>query len=120
MAQDRKQETPSVTLEFEETKSQNFGYVYANGVFGGLDPTGGRMTFYLDRFEMKTPNEPTPGAKVVKKIIRERQVEVNMSPTIFKSAALWMSEHVKRYEEMFGTIPMQPKEQKPPPDSMAT
>ena len=95
-------------------------YVYANGVFGGLDPNGGRMIFYLDRVEPETLNQPTPGAQIVKKIIRELQVEVHMSPTQFKSTAMWMAEHIKRYEETFGSIPMEPKQQKPPPNSMVT
>jgi hypothetical protein len=114
MAQKRREEIFFAPPKFEDTKSPNFMYVYATGVFGGLDPNDGRMIFYLDRLEPETLNQPTPGAQVVKKILRESQVEVHMSPTQFKSIALWMNSHIQRYEELFGQIPMEPKQQQPP------
>jgi hypothetical protein len=47
-----------VPPEFEDTKNPDYKYVYANGVFGGLDPNGGRMIFYLDRLEPETVKNP--------------------------------------------------------------
>jgi len=118
MAQEK---SPKIVIppKFEDTKSPNYTYVYATGVFGSLDPNDGRMIFYLDRLEPETVNEPTPGAQKVKKVVRELQVEVHMSPTQFKIMALWMSRHVKQYEEIFGPIPMEPKK-KPPSSGMVT
>jgi hypothetical protein len=115
----RKRPRVVVPPKFEDVKSPNYMYVYATGVFGGLDPNGGRMIFFLDRIEPETVNEPTPGAQKVKKVVRELQVEVHVSPTQFKSIALWMNRHVKQYEELFGPIPMEPK-RKPPPSGLIT
>ena len=102
-----------VAPEFEDTKSPNFRYVYATGVFGAVDPNDGRMIFYLDRLEPETTNTPTPGSSKIKKINREYQVEIHMTPTQFKSIALWMAQHVKTYESTFGEIPLQPIASKP-------
>jgi len=105
--------------KFEDTKSPDYKYIYATGVFGGLDPNDGRMIFYLDRVEPETVNEPVPGALKLKKIVRELQVEVHMTPTQFKSIAQWMMRHVENYEKIFGEIPMKPKKRSLP-DSMVT
>jgi hypothetical protein len=109
--QKRPQEMMSVP-KFEDTKSPNFAYVYVTGVFGGLDPNDGRMIFFLDRLEPETLNQPMPGNQVVKKIVRESQVEIHMTPSQFKTIALWMNQNIQRYEELFGEIPMGLKEQK--------
>ena len=74
--------------KFEDTKSPNFIYIYATGVFGGVAPQDGRLIFFLDRLEPETLNEPTPGVQTVKKIVRESQIEVHMSPATFKSMVL--------------------------------
>jgi hypothetical protein len=89
---------------FEDAKSPEYRYVFATGVFGGLDPNDGKLMYFLDRFEPETVNEPYPGTQKLKKIVRELQVEVHVSPSQFKSISIWMSEHVKRYEQMFGPI----------------
>lgn len=110
-----------VPPEFEDTKSPDYKYVYATGVFGGLDPDDGKLIFFLDRIEPETVREPHPGAQKVKKIVRELQVEVHVSPAQFKRIWLWMGEHIKRFEETFGEIPLEPKK-KPsqPPSGMIT
>jgi hypothetical protein len=41
-------------------------------------------------------------------------MEVHMTPTQFRSIAMWMNDHIKRYEDMFGPIPMAPKGEGPP------
>ena len=108
--------TPRIIIppKFEDVKSPNFMSIYVTGVFGGLDPNGGRLNFFLDHLEAETTNEPTPGAQKVKKVVREYQVEVHMSPTQFKNVAMWMSKHIKQYEQIFGEIPMAPKQSSPP------
>jgi len=103
--------------KFEDTKSPNFIYVYSTGVFGGVDPNDGRMIFFLDRLEPETQNQPTPGLQLVKKITRESQVEVHMTPTQFKAVAIWMNQSIQRYEELFGPIPLGPKTPAPPSQS---
>lgn len=109
-----------VAPRFEDAKSPDFKYVFATGVFGGLDPNGGRIIFFLDRIEPETTNEPMPGTSKVKKVVRELQVEVHMSPTQFKSIANWMMEHIARFEEAFGSIPLEPKKPSPPKTGMVT
>jgi len=98
----------AVPPDFEDVKSSDYKYVYATGVFGGLDPNDGRLIFYLDRLEPETVKDP-PGSQKVKKIIRELQVEVHVSPGQFKSIARWMNEHIRRFEDVFGPIPVEPK-----------
>ena len=116
--------TPKVLIppQFEDEKSPDYKYVYSTGVFGGLDPNDGRIIFFLDRGEPETMNDTKPGAMKLKKITRELQVEVHMTPTQFKAVAGWMAEQIRRYEAIFGQIPMAPKEikQRPPPDTMVT
>jgi len=77
------------------------------------------MIFFIDHIIPKTVNEPTPGSQKVEKVIREFLIEVHITPTQFKSIAIWMGENVKRYEQIFGTIPLGPKE-KAPPSTMTT
>jgi hypothetical protein len=101
-----------VTPKFEDTKSADFRYVSASGVFGGLDPTDGRIIFFLDRLEPETTNEPTPGSQKIKKVNRELQVEVHMSPAAFKTTAAWMVNHIKTYESLFGEIETDLKSQR--------
>jgi hypothetical protein len=101
-----------VAPKFEDSKSPSFMYVFSTGVLGTLDPNDGRMTFFLDRIEPETVSDP-PGASRIKKVVRELQVEVHMTPTQFKSIALWMIKNVEEYEKMFGTIPMEPKKKQP-------
>ena len=103
-----------VPPKFEDAKAPDYKYVYATGVFGGLDPNDGKMIFFLDRFEPETVEEPYPGTQKLKKIVRELQVEVHVSPSQFKNIWMWMGEHIKHYEQMFGEIPMQPKMKEPP------
>ena len=44
-----------------------------------------------------------------KAINQEVQAEIHMSPTTFKSIALWMMKNVEKYEEVFGEIKAEPK-----------
>lgn len=103
-----------VAPTFEDSKSEQYRYVFATGVFGGIQPNDAQMVFYLDRLEPETVNTPIPGSQKLKKIVRELQVEVHMTPTQFKSLAAWMTQHIQQYEKTFGEIPMAPKEGKRP------
>ena len=90
--------------EFVDSKSPDYKYVFATGVFGGLSPNDAKMIFFLDRLEPTTTNEPRPGALKIKKVIRELQVEVHMTLQEFKNIAIWMNNNIKRYEDRFGEI----------------
>lgn len=103
--------------EFEYTKCPEYRYVYATGVFGGLDPVGGRIIFYLDRPEPEMTKE---GTQRTKKIIRELQVEVHVSPGEFKAIWEWMGKHIKQLEDLFGEIPLGPKKGRPPPEGIVS
>jgi hypothetical protein len=66
-------------MQFEDSKSEQYRYVFATGVFGGVNSNDGQMIFYLDRFEPETVSTPRPGAQKLTKITRELQVEVHMT-----------------------------------------
>jgi len=101
-----------VAPQFEDTKSEQYRYVSATGIFGGVQPNDAHMIFWLDRSEPETVTTPQPGSVTLKKIVRELQVEVHMTPTTFKIVADWMNKHIEQYEKMFGPIPLAPKKAK--------
>jgi len=117
MSSETKRKYRRVPPEFEDAKSPDYRYVYATGVFGGLDPNDGRMIFYLDRVEPETMKKPI-GRQKVKKIIRELQVEVHVSPSQYKNIARWMMRNVRQFEDFFGPIPMEPKKGKKVPEGV--
>jgi len=90
--------------DFEIEDGENFSVIYAMGCFGGLDPSDGRMIFYVDRLKTK-PVRGQPGQEELDKVVRERQVEIHMSPATWKSIAKWMTERIEKYEKQFGPIP---------------
>ncbi len=90
-------------LSFRVEESESFRMVYIENVFGGLDPGGGRMIFYVDRRKPKTVDQPI-GALEIEEIVHELQVELRMSPASFKSIAEWMTRHVQAAEKQFGPI----------------
>jgi hypothetical protein len=94
--------------EFEIKESENFKVIYAMGAFGGLAPNDGRMVLYMDLIKTK-PVRGEPGKEELDKIIRERLVEIHMSPATWKSMAKWMMAHVETIEKQIGTIPEEPK-----------
>jgi hypothetical protein len=105
-----------VPPQFEDSKSEQYRYVFATGVFGGVNPNDGQMIFYLDRFKPETVNTPRLGAQKLKNIRREMQVEVHMTPAQFKAVAEWMKNHVEQYENNFGLMtPTPPKKKAPQP-----
>ena len=94
--------------EFEIRESENFKVIYTMGAFGGLAPNDGRIIFYVDLLKTK-PVTGEPGKEELDKVIRERQIEVHMSPATWKSMAKWMMSHVESLEKQIGTIPEGPK-----------
>ena len=83
--------------EIRITKNPDFKMIYANGVFGGLTPIEGRITFYVDRLFPRIINEL--GAMATEYLERELQVEVKMSPGHFISIYQWMKGHIERMEK---------------------
>lgn len=90
--------------DFEIKDSENFKIVYATGAFGGVDPHDGKIILYVDRLKTK-PVRGQPGKEEIDKVIRERQVEIHMSPATWKSIAGWMTKHIQKMEKEFGRIP---------------
>lgn len=97
---------------FEDIKSEEYRHVYATGVFGGANPSDAHMIFWLDRSEPETVSTPQPGSVKLKKIVRELQVEIHMTPTTFKVVADWMNKHIEEYEKRFGAMAPPPKKAK--------
>lgn len=95
------------TPEFISTKREGMSLIYATGVFGGLAPNDARMLLFADRLELEPAD--VPGTQKVKRINQEIQVEIHMSPATFKSVALWMMNHLERYEKTFGKIQVEPE-----------
>ncbi len=94
--------------EFEIKDSENFKIIYSTGVFGGLAPNDGRMVLYIDLLKTK-PVRGEPGKEELDKIVREREVEIHLSPATWKSIAKWMTAHVEQLEKVYGKIPEEPK-----------
>ncbi|UCD73520.1 MAG: hypothetical protein JSW01_02430 [Candidatus Bathyarchaeota archaeon] len=88
---------------FRVEEADYFRMIYVENVFGGLDPGGGRMIFYVDRRKPKTTDEPIGGLEM-EEIVHELQIELRMSPASFKSIAEWMTKHVEAAEKQFGPI----------------
>ena len=97
--------------ESEVKDAEDFRHAYATGVFGGLLPMDAHMTFHLDR-PLTESIRDKPGQEKTTRIVRERLLDIHMTPTVWKQIARWMQEHVERYEKTFGTIPEAPKDAK--------
>jgi hypothetical protein len=95
--------------DFEIVDGENFKVIYATGAFGGLAPNDGRIVLYIDLMKTK-PVRGQPGKEELDKIVRERQIEIHMSPATWKSLARWMAGHVDQLEKAFGKIPETPKD----------
>ncbi len=102
-----REQTPVAIPPFEVAEKPDLRSVFVSGVFGGLDPTDGRVLCYNSRLKPKNDDE-RPGGLKVGKIVHEPQVELHMSPSTFKSVAKWMADKVAQYEAVFGKIPEGP------------
>jgi len=111
----RRRQQVRVIPQFEITKKPDYSYIFATGIFGGIDPNGARIIFYLDRLDPEMKRDQ-PGRMQTRQVNRELQVEVNMSPVGYKSMMLWMQNNVQQYEERFGEIISRPRETQEEPD----
>jgi len=97
--------------EFEIRDSENFRIVYTMGAFGGIIPNDARMILYVDRIRTR-PVKGKFTIEKVGKIVRERQVEIHLSPETWKSMARWKQKSLEDFEKSFGEIPEAPKGKK--------
>ncbi|MHA1995752.1 MAG: hypothetical protein ACW97Z_14490 [Candidatus Hodarchaeales archaeon] len=102
---------PRRSVKFEEVPS-----FAISGFFGGINPNEGSISFFSDKL---VPQLGANGQIVLDTVEHEFVANIKMSPLIFKRMAIWMSEHVKRYENMHGEIQIGQQKQKsdssPPP-----
>ncbi|RMG28073.1 MAG: hypothetical protein D6732_19365 [Methanobacteriota archaeon] len=75
---------------------------FITGAFGGLSPAGGNILFYVEDPEIAM-DEFDQQIKV-RKVVRKGKVILRMSPSTFKSIALWMNANLAAYESKFGEI----------------
>ena len=101
--------------QIDITKNPDYSYVTSTGIFGGVDPNGARILFFLDRLEPEMKRDQ-PGRMQTRKLNRELQVEVHMSPLAYKNMAAWMARNVKKYEDQFGVIIMGPTQEDEEPN----
>ena len=104
--------------EFEIKDGEGFTIIYTTGAFGGLAPNDGRITLFIERLQT-VPVRGQLGQEKVQKVIRERLVEIHLTPATWKSIARWMQDHVTKFEKQFGVIPELPASvQQGPPSGL--
>jgi hypothetical protein len=87
-----------------------------SGFFGGVNPQEGNISFFTDNLVPQLG--ANPGQITLDTVQHEFVVNLKMSPLVFKRMAIWMGEHVKRYENVHGEINIgqtKPKEDSEPP-----
>ena len=110
----KKQKKQVSPLPFRVSTSENYRYVTASGVFGGMSPNDCRIIFYLDRFIPDIVPGGAPGEIKIREVNRELQVEIHMSPAQFMSMSQWMTRRVNDFEEQFGEIQILAEEEDNP------
>ena len=96
-------------VRVKRTFSETHRIVHATGAEGGHTPIEMRIKFYQD-----IPVYKETGLRPeIDHVERRYEVEVVMSPPAAKQLAVWLFDHVRRYEEQFG--PIAPKLRKPLP-----
>ena len=96
---------PRRSVKFEDVPN------YAiSGFFGGVSPQEGNISFFSDNLIPQLG--ANPGQITLDTVQHEFVVNLKMSPLVFKRMALWMSEHVKRYEKLHGEINVGPTKPK--------
>ncbi len=90
------QQLPRRTVKYEDVPS-----FAISGFFGGVNPNEGNISFFKDNL---IPQLGGQGQILLDTVQHEFVSTVRMSPLVFKRMAIWMSEHVKRYESMHGEI----------------
>jgi hypothetical protein len=109
----QRQQQPRQAPPFEISKSPEYRYIYASGVYGGLNPNDANLIFYLDRLEPEMVPGGRPGEMRIDRINRELQIEIHVSPRQFKSISEWMTRNVQRFEDQFGEISEEEEEDQP-------
>jgi hypothetical protein len=103
---------PTIKVKFEDVP--NFAI---SGFFGGVNPNEANISFFQDCLIPRESDQP--GRIVLDTIEHNFVVTVKMSPAVFKRMALWMIEHVKRFEGVHGEIqlgqPVKKQEDQEPP-----
>ncbi|MHA1975790.1 MAG: DUF3467 domain-containing protein [Candidatus Hodarchaeales archaeon] len=99
------QQLPRRNVKFEEVP-----IFPISGFFGGINPNEGNISFFTDKL---IPQLGPNGQIVLDTVQHEFVANIKMSPLIFKRMAMWMSDHVRKYEEKFGEIQVGQQKQKP-------
>ena len=82
-------------------KAENYKELYANGVFGSLNPNEGHLMYYLD---VVVPKMTDDNRMHTESVVRKLIADVHVSPYVYKTIAIWMIKNVEDYERKFGTI----------------
>ncbi|MDD4255331.1 MAG: hypothetical protein PHP59_08150 [Methanofollis sp.] len=93
MTDQETKEEPSYAL----SNDPQFRTAYVTGAYGGLDPNGGQIVFYLDNFEPRV--EEKTGVMNIGRIRRNQIIDIRMSPHQFISIAEWMMSHAEAYKK---------------------
>jgi hypothetical protein len=105
------QQTPRRSIKYDDVPT-----FAISGFFGGVNPNEGSISFFKDTLVPQIGG--SQGQIVLDTVEHEFIANIRMSPLVFKRLAIWMSEHVKRYESMHGEIQVgtgKPKEDSVPP-----
>lgn len=95
--------------EFEIEKSEKYREIHVDGVIGGLNPNGAKITLYTEVHKPKMKRGGRPGAMGLDKVIRKLQAELHISPLQFKNLFKWMEQHLEQFEDKFGEIKIKRK-----------
>lgn len=87
--------------KFETTRAEGFETVFVTGAFGTLNAGFGQIMLYYDLPTVVagkiTPEKgPEMSIPTVKRVFL---IDARMSPETFRGLAIWMADHVKRYDE---------------------
>ena len=96
-------------LPRRNVKFDNVPSFAISGFFGGINPNEGNISFFSDKL---VPQLGANGQIVLDTVEHDFVANIKMSPLIFKRMAIWMSQHVKKYEEMHGEIQVGQMKQK--------
>lgn len=88
-------EPPGPRLPIEIVQPDNVPVLSIDGVFGGLDPSKGRLLFYSDRPHVTVNDD---GVMVPVSLVRTFLADVRMSPETFLGIARWMGTHADQFE----------------------
>lgn len=90
--------------KFRIEEDEEYREIHVDGIFGGLNPNGGKMVVYTEEHRPKISS--SSGEMELDEVVRELQVELHMSPVQFKSIFEWMKSHLESYEDQFGNVEM--------------